>query len=517
MQAYRYIFALLVMTLLLTLSACGAGNSNNSKSPASDTPAADFFQLAIVPNQTVSASTFEVQAIAELFNPNAGTLVPPSVIDGSGNSHAMAPKVLKWPGTAEDSVTIWSATIPLVSDQVNNIKVVSGTKELPFAIRHKSALSVLTASNPTQLVNDIKAAITDPSIDVIQVAYDEPNLGSAINGVGENGGVRITNNRTTWLTIKPATGNTISWVRDSGAPLARPHVDLLHISNVTFGSDISDEGGGTFYVEANHRAWVSEIEFRGQYKSSWSKTTRQTAVTVPDVRTSLTEGQKVYFTDCLWDGTATDAATSSAELARDLRLNSHRGDLNDFGKVVLNLYAQDIETIRNAGDTDYLHNDGFQIWGNVGTSNLVFKGLKIVSPHVPSDIQPFLLDRSFTPDYQNVLLDSLLIVGAAPGTILQAQIAGHLTNSRISNLSFPNQNLTLRYDFTDPNGAFLPTNVFISNLEVKKVLYVAPAGGTSITYDYQSVNNTNNISSELSANPVLSGVTFTNIKVLSGP
>jgi hypothetical protein len=115
------------------------------------------------------------------------------------------------------------------------------------------------------------------------------------------------------------------------------------------------------------------------------------------------------------------------------------------------------------------------------------------------------------------LLDSILIVGAAPGTILQAQIAGHSANSRISNLSFPNQNLTLRYDFTDPNGAFLPTNVFISNLEVKKVLYVAPAGSTSITYDYQNVKNTDNISSELSANPVLSGVSFTNIKVSSGP
>jgi hypothetical protein len=242
-----------------------------------------------------------------------------------------------------------------------------------------------------------------------------------------------------------------------------------------------------------------------------------TANYLPDVRTNLTEGQKVYFTDCLWDGSGANSATSYVQLARDLRFNSFRGDLNEFGKVVLNLYAQDIETIRNSANTDYLHNDGFQIWGNTETSNLVFKGLKIVSPHVPANIQPFLLDRTFTPDYQNVLLDNLLIVGAAPGTILRAQIAGHLTNSRISNLSFPSQHLTFRNDFTDPNGAFLPTNVFISNLEINKVLYVAPAGGTSITYDYQNVNNTNNISSELGANPGLSGVSFTNIKVSSGP
>ncbi|MBU0621663.1 MAG: hypothetical protein KJ795_07435 [Gammaproteobacteria bacterium] len=514
MHVTRFPIALLGMTLLLALAACGSGSSVNPEPPETGTiTTAEFFQLAIVPDQTVSASSFEVQAIAELLNPDAGTLVPPSVIDGSGGSHAMAPKVLKWPGTAEDSVTIWSATIPLLSDRVNSIKVVSGTKELPFSIRHKSVLSVLIASNDAQLVNDIKAAITDPSIDVIQVAYNEPDLGSAINGVGSN----MTNARTTWLTIEPASGNTISWVRDFPAPLGRPMVDFLHLSTVTFGSDASDGGGGMFYVEPNHHVWLSGMEFRGKYKYTWDKNTPLTANSLPDVRTNLTEGQKVYFTDCLWDGSGSNYATSYVQLARDLRFNSFRGDLNEFGKVVLNLYGQDIETVRNFADTDFLHNDGFQIWGHTETSNLVFKGLKIVSPHVPANIQPFLLDRTFTPDYQNVLLDTLLIVGAAPGTVLRAQIAGHLTNSRISNLSFPSQHLTLRNDFTDPNGAFLPTNVFISNLDVNKVLYVAPAGGVSITYDFQNVNNTNDISSELSANPGLSGVSFSNIKVSSVP
>jgi ribosomal protein L7Ae-like RNA K-turn-binding protein len=501
------------MTLLLALSACGAGNSTNSKSLGSDTPAADFFQLAIVPNQTVSARSFEVQVIAELLNPNAGTLTPPNIIDGSGGSHAMAPKVLKWPGTAEDSVTIWSATIPMVSDQVNNIKVVSGTKELPFSIRHKSALSVLTASNATQLVSDIKAAITDPTIDVIQVAYNEPDLGSAINGVGNN----MTSARSTWLTIKPAAGSTISWVRDSPALLGRPMVDFLHLSTVTFGSDTSDGGGGMYYVEPNHHVWLSEMEFRGKYKYTWGKNTPETADNVPDIRTSLTEGQKVYLTDCLWDGGGSTAATSHVQLGRDLRFNSFRGDLNNFGKVILNLYGQDIETVRNSTNTDFLHNDGFQIWGNTETSNLVFKGLKIVSPNVPADIQPFLLDSTFAPDYSYVLMDSVTIEGAAPGTVLRAQVAGKISNSRISNYSFPNQHLTLRYDFAGTNSALNPTNVYIANMDVNKVLYVAPAGGTSIIYDYQIVNNTNNISSELSANPVLSGVSFSNIKVSSVP
>jgi hypothetical protein len=250
------------------------------------------------------------------------------------------------------------------------------------------------------------------------------------------------------------------------------------------------------------------MEFRGKYKYTWNKSVPMTADNLPDVRTSLTEKQKVYLTDCLWDGTASVAATSYVELARDLRFNSHRGDLNNFGKVVLNLYGQDIETVRNSTNTDSLHNDTFQIWGNVETNNLVFKGLKIVSPNVSADIQPLFLDSTFTPDYQNILVDTIQIVGAAPGTILQAQIAGHLTNSRISNISFPNQDIALRYDFTIPNGALNSTNVYISNMDVKKVLYVAPAGSTSIIY-----GNSSDISNVLNANSALSGISFTNIMV----
>ena len=75
----------------------------------------------------------------------------------------------------------------------------------------------------------------------------------------------------------------------------------------------------------------------------------------------------------------------------------------------------------------------------------------------------------------------------------------------------------LRYDLAGTNSALNPTNVYIANMDVKKVLYLAPGGGTSIIYDYQNVNNTNNISSELGANATLSGVSFSNIKVSSVP
>ena len=225
----------------------------------------------------------------------------------------------------------------------------------------------------------------------------------------------------------------------------------------------------------------------------------------------------VYVTDCLWDGTATEAATAAVQPGRDLRFDSHRGDLNQFGKVVLNLYARAIDTVRIPAGADGLHNDGFQSWGNAGTDGLVFKGLEIVSPHVAANIQPFLLDMTAASDYSRVLMDSVTAVESAPDTVLTAQVARELSTSRLSNCSFQNQHMAFRQDFAELNGAFHPTSVYLSNLEAKSVSYLAPAGGTSITHDYRGVGDANDVSPESSATPGLSGVSFTKIVVSSGP
>lgn len=493
------------------LMAIGCSGGNDTSSTAAT--AADFFQLAIVPNQTVNTATFEVQAIAENINPTTFPSAP-QVVDGSGTSHAMALKTLKWPGTVDDSVSIYAAVIPLVVDQTNSIKVVSGTKEISFSIKHKSTLSVLSATNATALVTHIKTAMTDPSIDVVEIDYDELDLGTAIHDAGRNSGTNIVSTRTTWLTVRPATTRTVTWVRNTGvAAAARPMVDFLHLDQVTFGSDTSDGAAGQFHIEAGKNAWLSNVKFLGKYKSNWPKATPMTPVNyVADVRVLISEGQKVYFTDCLWDGTASTSATIAVQLARDLRFNSHRGDINNFGKVFLNAIAQDMTPVRNAANNDYLHNDGFQIFGNAGTSDLIFKGLKITSPNIAADLQPFLLDRTYTPNYSGILMDSVTIAGA--GTTLKAQLAGTISNSRISNFSFPGQSVTLRQDFADPNGAFSPSNVHIHNFDIKAVEYI-PATGTGTTYSIANANIANpaDISNELNAIPGLSGAIFSNMKL----
>jgi hypothetical protein len=298
-------------------------------------------------------------------------------------------------------------------------------------------------------------------------------------------------------------------------------VDFLHLHQVKFGSDTSDYGAGLLYVEPLHRVWLSEAEFRAKYKHTVLKTTAMAPVDAQsDVRIILTEGQKVYYTDCLWDGTASTAATFGVALARDLRFNSHRGDINDFGKVVLNVLANNLAPIsKDPGGGGYnpadpfLHNDGFQIFASTNTTDIVFKGFKVLSPNIQSELQPIFFDSDPGSNYSKVLVDTVIIQGANPTVPLKAQFAGVIADSRISNTSFPVQNMTIRQDLLPPLVAFSPTNVRIHNFDVSGVDYLAP--GISVTYKSSNGNVANpaDISNELNAITGLSGVRFSNIKV----
>lgn len=504
-----YLFSV-VASLLMICHANGealAEKSINLQYPSHAKTTADFFHLVVVPDQTVTAETFEVQVIAEHIDPR-DIEIAPIAIDGYGKSRQMALKTLKWPGTADDSVTVYSIILPLVKNQVNTIKVTSGAKALAFLVRHKSVLQIRSASSPIELVKHIKAAISDPMIDVVLIDYDEVDLGRIVHNIGSN----ILNSRMTWLTIKPAPGRKAAWTRNSGAPLSRPKVDFLHINGVTFGSDTSDGGGGQFYTETSHRIWLSEVEFRAKYKRIWQKTNPMTANYLPDIRVFASERQKVYLTDCLWDGTASTAATSSAQLARDLRFISHRGDFNNFGKVFLNALAEDVFPVRNSADTDFLHNDGFQVWGS--TSDLVFKGFKVTSPNIAAELQPFLFDRTYIPNYSNILVDSLIIQGALP-SVLRAQLAGNLSDSRVSNISFPHQSMNIRQDFTEINGAFSPKNFFVDNAHLRSIGYVARTHLAAKEYGIHT--RPTNVSKDLNENPMLSGAIFSNIRITARP
>jgi hypothetical protein len=135
-----------------------------------------FFHLAVVPDQTVTGDWFDVQVIAEPIEPDQ-PLPAIKVIDANGTAYPMTRKRLKWPGTNDDSVYVHAAMVKLAKNAVNRIRVVAGNKEISLAIKQKPTLVIKKASNPIELIAHVKEGIGNPEIDVIEIAYDEPDLG----------------------------------------------------------------------------------------------------------------------------------------------------------------------------------------------------------------------------------------------------------------------------------------------------------------------------------------------------
>lgn len=506
----RFSSALLVIALTLTFSGCSnGGGSGGDPSPDVSSSTADFFHLAVVPYQTVTTASFEVQVIAENTNLNSPPPAP-VVTDANGANHTMVLKTLQWPDGSGPSVQVYSAVVPLKLGQLNDIRVTSGIKVLLFPITQKSALNIRTATDSISLQNDIKAAIADPTIDVIQIGYDEADLGLIVNNVGSG----IANRRTTWLTLVPAVGKVVTWNRDYLAGMAfrtnrRPAVNFLNLSGITFGSPTSNGGAYQLLTEGGFHLWLSGVQFLGKYDSSVPNTTPMSPTDyIPDVSISNTGGQKIYFTDCLWRGTS-NVATYGAELARDLRFDSHRGDFNNFGKVFLNASAQDIAEIRISDNSDVYHNDGFQLFASTApTSNLVFKGFKVTKQNVSStSLQPMF---ATVGPFSNVLVDSVFVRGASATTVLQSQISGTWSNSRISNIFQDEQRFTIRQD-----GSFIPTNVYMQNIDVKSYQYCSPTTPGCTGAPLISIANgyPPDVTSYFQAIPGLSGITFSNIRL----
>jgi hypothetical protein len=467
----------------------------------------DFFHIVSVPDQVTTESSLELQVIAENVDP-ALTFGHPVVADSRGRVLAMDLRQLKWPGTKDGSVSVHAVKLPLDISGSHVFKVHCGTKQLEYSIQKKDRLTTRVSKDPEEFVSHLRSALKDSGIDKVEIDYDEP----ALNRLMHNIGAGITGSRNSWLTIHPAPGRHVFWNRQSGTPTVRPKADYLHLHGIVFGNDQSDGGGGQLYLEPGQSFWASKVKFVGKYKQDWPKSVPMTSEFLPDIRVHPKEGQRVFLTECSWDGTASIAATSRVQLGRDLTFRSHRGDYNNFGKVFLNAVAENAAPVRNKANTDSLHNDGFQIWGSA--RDIVFKGLKVVSPQVAASLQPFLLDRTHSPIYENILIDSIIIEGAERST-LKSQIAGVLIDSRVSNIVTPLQSLTLRQDFKEPNGAFAPHNAYFHQIDAAMVEHYAPGKGKM--FKPANSGRWRDISDELSALPMLSGAHFSDVRVKTIP
>ena len=445
----------------------------------------DVLKLAVVPEQTVSDISFIVQVLAENIDPafpvGHNDLSPTVTLNGGG-ALSMSPSFLKWPDpatpggfTTEDSVGVWEQTITLSGDATNIITVSSSTEDITFNVHHKAAPDIATVTTRPQLQTQIREALTDinPAITVIELNYNETDLGEALdemNPISDQ-------TRTKWLTIKPASGNTVTWNKDSGAPTRIPSLSWLALENVIFGSDTSDDGGGAWELDAGHYAWLNNCQIRGKYKNSVGRNTLIVAPPAELITWSSADAQNRYFTTCYFDGTVTEGApTSGAILTRDCAFSSHRTDFNQEGSVWLNCAAQDVQSIQDNTGSGLLEQRGIEL--SETTSEIIYKGFKVTSPNVMANFDPFILED--TTQVTNLIIDNISLGdNSNPNSSARAKLSGELTNTRISACSFKENNFELDY-FS--GLVFLGNAGYISDVDCELVRYKGTSG-TDIDFD----------------------------------
>jgi hypothetical protein len=531
MKMIKGLLALVVVASILISTGCGGAGGGPPTIIS-----ADFFHLAIVPNQVVNTPTFTVQVIAENINPLVAPTAP-IVRDANGVAYTMALVQLTYPllpvdvGVPVNSVKIYSYAVPLNANAVNAITVTSGAKTINLNIKQKATLNIQTAMSSAELVAKIRAAQLDATVDEILIGYAEPTLGTVLHNIGNTNYAASLTVRTYWLTIRPTGGFTSTWIRNSSvAATSRPYINYLHLDGIQFGSDTDDDGGGTLYPEQLNSGyksytWVSNSAFKAKYKyNTWTVTTAMTAPGVDPISVNLfsTGAQQVYATGNSYDGSAATNATFGYQLARDLTFTSERGDINDFGRVLLNISSDNMVTVTiptvPLAAAQVLHNDVFQVWGvseAAPSANLVAMGVRVLSTGIPANVQPFFLDGDgggLTATYDHILIDTFSVSGAGAGTVLAAQLAGTTSNTRVSNISIPQQTIFMREDFVLPGVTpWAANNVQLYNTDSGKisVLYANPPAG-STTYSVANANcaNPNNCAPEMNANAAISATTF---------
>ena len=471
-----------------------------------------LLQIATHPAQTVDNTSFTFDAVHQVHGIEGDGPAPTVLLNGVDQG-VMSAVTLQWPGTSTNSVSVFRHTVTLPANQRSVIAVQSGAKLHAIDVNHKDALVIETATTPADLTAKIEAQMfKDSPTDIIEIDFDG-DIAAAINAVDASG---ITRDR--WLRIREAAGRTTTWSLDTTATTAtvRPTANYLNLEGMTLGSDTDDNAAGSINVNAGmHMRFSGGLTVRGKYKSTWDKDTKLTAAinSTSFYRSLKTEGQQIYMDNVVFDGVAYSVVAAETVSSTNLRFNSVRGDYSLSNDLFLNGFAEDARSIRNFPDTDYLHNDGVQYFTDL--SHEVFKGLRIESPNVPSDIQPFLFDRNPLPAaYTDIWLSDLEIVGHEPGGVAGAQLAGVMTDVTIARVFSPDTTLRARRDF--PGGTEIPltpTNVSVLNVDFYDVNDVHPTEGA--VYNSLVVADPNDASPELNASNI--GITFANVKVRTVP
>jgi hypothetical protein len=499
---------------------------------ATPVAAADHLALATVTSQTVTSTTFRVEAVAENYDPTDTITTGPLVsLNGAPVGNMTREMMIYKTGTdtsnATESTPIWflDVTLPSTEDTLHEITVSTTTQSLSLDVKYKSALTVVTVANATELRTAIQASLTGAGTDTdrieIEYAHIEPadSTTSTLNKVGESTGSQLPNTRNSWLYIALGTGG--SWRQEvtTGATALATDCDMLCWDGLTFGSSTDDwKGGGisaAVYPVDSSRA-APQMWFKGCTWIGWmgpaafgaSLSTLDTYSQTYDGAGSLssfcpastnTAGQTTrrFATDSLHDGAVSTVRFSNFELVRDSIADHCRGDYVNGEGVYLNNTEYGYPAMYKSDDgSGIFHNDLYQMFNSL--DGVYFGGCKVVggltrdgAAGLPHNGQKALSDSTqLTGEwYENFVIRDIDITGIAYGIgFTNLQWSGRQRNGCWRGIFNPGQQSSYRTD-TAPtatrNYLFFGPNVHISDITCGSTYVATPyeSGGSGASWN----------------------------------
>ena len=518
----------------------------------------DIHRFLTVPDQVTASSTFDVQLVTAMADPDAAEVAPTITVNGGGAVVASLVD-LKYPDsnglpTAETSTQVYEATVTL-ADGDNTIAINGTTTRIN--IKKKTSLNSVTVTDRAGFQAQLLSACHGTSIDEIVLNYAEADLPEAMNGANVQFNTSQNSGRNSWITIKPGTGS-IAWprsstgtnlsaLRDTGSGVTpfRPNGNYLCFENVTIGASDDDQTVAGLSTESQFKYWLKNCSetFKYDYSYTSSRSGPDAVFEVPGnpypphdsgatatgndalidynntptttvANPTAANGTLVYQTGCTTRGTA--AQIGNLEICTGNYYTEIRFDPNNNSRVFANCYIDGcttVKTVRSSEgipvDYDSTHLDLCQWWGSpepgdlVSTAyeNIVAVGLKAVnSGTLDMNIQTCLFDRTYDSERTNLIMRDV-VTEMPTGANNFFQFAGNLTNVRIENLSMANNGyITFRRNFTDTSfvpAQFNPEGVYLKNISVDVVNFVYAGGAGDVSYGWDNVANTSDISTEL--------------------
>ena len=489
-----------------------------------DLSTADVFELAVPNNQLVTNTTFTVDVLAA--NYDSSVVGAPQV-----NGQSMSLRQLQYPGTATNSVQVWSLDLTLTPNTVNSFTITSGAKTLALVVEHKSSLTTINAANAAAAIS----ALENASTDVVNLTYAETDLAANVLTA-----VSSWPSRSSYVTVQGASVLLPNDTTDgtTGRDLSLPANTYLKISGASIGRNTDDGGGGNISLDSSSSGiWFDGCVFTQKYTEA-TYTNAYDAAYSPSIEKSTTHhtafpktktaGRDCIFTSCQWNDWAYKSVSVRDILIRDCTLTNIRGDFNNNGRVILNNRVINPSPIWETGGADKTHVDMFQVSSQ--TANQA-DGSFVVGLEVHTDAfaagyqgQAILLSGSNAAEtsVDGLLLDTITFTGNRADMSMSSQLAQGVSSARLSNIDLYGQRLYIRRDLASPFEA--GPEVYLTDITSSGFAYtdtlssttlfntdatdVSSSFASAVNADKQPTETNVTVSGALVDNPAPTGATY---------